>query len=115
MKIFQFNFFIILLALVLVATLIFLPSYIIQNIWNSFGFFDIDRDLSIELWQAGLLWGACLSLIYMTGIFKFKIDFKTLDSIDIDSISDPELKAKIEKLKAKAKNEDDNSEDDFRI
>ncbi len=84
----------------LAAALIALPSYVVQNIWNSLYSLNLERDMSIELWQAACLWSACLTAIYMTGVFKFKIDFKTLDSIDLDAINDPELKAEIEKLKA---------------
>ena len=106
MKIFQFNFFGILILVATLLLLVLVPSYIVQNIWNSMHVLNIDRDMSIELWQAGLLWGAILTAIYMTGILKFKIDFKTLDSIDLDSINDPELKAEIEKLKAQSEEED---------
>ena len=58
--------------------------------------------MSIALWQASLLWGALVSLLYATGIFQFKLDFKTLESIDPDSISDPELREEVEKLQLKA-------------
>ena len=53
-------------------------------------------DLSIEIWQAALLWGAILTLIYMTGIFSFKLSFKTLDSIDLENINDIIKKFQIE-------------------
>ena len=90
----------------ILAAIVVLPSYVVQSIWNSLYSFNLERDMTIELWQAACLWIACLSAIYMTGIFKFKVDFKTIDSIDLDSIKDPDLKAEIEKLKAKAKEED---------
>lgn len=106
MKIFQFNFIGIVLFLAIVSVLILIPSFVVQNIWNSLYSLNLERNMTIELWQASCLWIACLSAIYMTGIFKFKIDFKTLDSIDLDSIKDPEIKAEIEKLKAESKEED---------
>lgn len=106
MKIFQFNLFGILIFLAVLALVLVLPSYVIQSIWNSLYSLNLERDMSIELWQAALLWGALLSALYMTGIFRFKIDFKTLDSIDMDSIQDPELKAQIEELRSKAKEEE---------
>ena len=106
MKIFQFNFLGILIFLAFLALVILLPSYIVQNIWNSIYSVDIERDMSIEIWQAALLWGAILTAIYMTGIFKFKVDFKTLDSIDLSKIDDPELKAEIEKLRSQSQEEE---------
>lgn len=74
----------------------------------------MEKDFSIEIWQAALLWGSILTAIYMTGIFQFKLNFKTLDSIDLDQIKDPELRQEIEKLKIKAQEEDSeiDSEDD---
>ncbi len=86
----------------------------------------MERDLSIDLWQAALLWGAIMSLLYMSGIFQFKLDFRTIDTIDLDAISDPSLKEEIEQLKlkaAKAKSEQPktkkvkqkDSSEDFRI
>ncbi len=106
MKIFQFNLFAILIFLVIVSLLVLVPSFIVESLWNSFYSINIERDMTIELWQAALLWGACLAAIYMTGIFKFKIDFKTLESLDINQIDDPELKAEIEKLKEEARRQD---------
>ena len=47
----------------------------------------------------------------MSGIFQFKLNFKTLDSIDIDSIPDPELREEIKKLKAKAEEEEEKEDD----
>ena len=73
------------------------PSFIIKTIWNSlYGGF-LERDLSISIWQASLLWGAIITLIYMSGIVR--IDFQTIDSIDLDSIESPELREKISELK----------------
>jgi hypothetical protein len=103
MKLFQLNFFGIVLILLVLIGLVLVPSLIIQVLWNSVYASGIERDLSIEIWQAALLWGAVLTLIYMSGIFQFKLNFKTLDSIDLDSIPDKELREEIEKLKIKAK------------
>lgn len=103
MKLFQLNFFGLLFLLVLLAVLFVLPSFIIQSIWNSIYGSRLEHDMTIDLWQASLLWGAIISILYMTGIFSFKLNFKTLDSIDLDSINDPELRAEIEKLKLQAK------------
>ena len=112
MKLFQLNFLSIVLLILLVGLLIVVPSFVIENIWNSIFSSSLEQDLSIGIWQAALLWGSILSLIYMTGIFSFKVDFKTLDSIDIDSINDPELREEILKLKQKAKQSDDTSTQD---
>ena len=56
-------------------------------------------DLSISVWQAALLWAAMLCAIWMSGIFKLKIDLKTLDNLDVDDIDDPELRQELEQLK----------------
>ena len=112
MKLFQLNFFGILLMVLLLAVVILVPSVLIQALWNSIYAGGIERDFSIEIWQAALLWGACLTLIYMSGLVQFKLNFKTLDAIDLDSIPDPELREEIEKIKAKAEEaEKDSSED----
>lgn len=107
MKLFQLNFFGILVLLALTVVALFIPSFVIQSVWNSVYAGSIERDMSIALWQAGLLWGAILSLLYMSGIFSFKLNFKTLDSIDLDAINDPELRAEIEQLKLQAKKAED--------
>ena len=86
----------------MIAVAIVLPSFIIQTVWNLVQAANIDRDLSIEIWQAGLLWGAMLSLLYMSGIFQFKLNFKSLESIDLDTITDPELREEIERLQLQA-------------
>ena len=93
---FQLNFIGILLMLIGASILILIPSFIIQSFWNGFYASSIERDLSIEWWQASLLWGALLTLLYTTGIFKIKLDIKELDSIDLEQISDPELRADLE-------------------
>lgn len=112
MKLFQLNFFGIILILLIVLAVIFIPSLIIQSFWNSIYSANIERDLSIEIWQAALLWGAVLTLIYMSGIVQFKLNFKSLDSIDLDSIPDPELREEIKKLKAKAEEAEKEDGDD---
>ncbi len=112
MKMFQLNLFGILILIVSLFLVIVLPSFIIESAWNSIFVADIERDLSINIYQAGLLWGAVLTLIYMSGIFSFKLSFKTLDSIDLDQIQDPELRDEIEKLKLQAQESDDKKKDD---
>lgn len=107
MKIFQLNFISVLFLTILIGLGVLLPSYIIQAIWNSSALeFSFERDLSISLWQASLLWGSALMLLYSLGIFKVKLDFKTLDSIDVNQINDPDLKDEIEKLKAEYKRQE---------
>ncbi len=102
MKLFQLNFFGILILLLSIVLLVGVPSFLIQAVWNSTCATSMERDLSIDLWQAALLWGALVAALYMTGIFQFKLDFKTIDSIDLDAINDPNLKEEIEQLKLKA-------------
>ena len=102
MKLFQLNFLGILILLASIVLLIGVPSFLIQAVWNSNCATSMERDLSIELWQAALLWGALVAALYMTGIFQFKLDFRTIDSIDLDAINDPNLKEEIEQLKLKA-------------
>ena len=78
------------------SAFILIPSFFLQVIWNAVYSNFIERDLTIEIWQASFLWGAIVSAIYLSGIVR--IDFQTIDSIDLDSIDDPELKAKILRL-----------------
>jgi len=79
------------------SAFILIPSFFLQVIWNAVYSNFIERDLTIEIWQASFLWGAIVSAIYLSGIVR--IDFQTVDSIDLDSIEDPELRAKILRLK----------------
>ena len=78
------------------SLMIVVPSFIVQSMWNDFYASHMERDLTIAWWQASLLWGAFLTLLYITGIFKFKIDIKELDAIDLDQITDPELRSELE-------------------
>lgn len=111
MKIFQVNFLNIVFFLAVLGVGLVVPSLIIESIWNSSTASSLaERDLSIELWQASLLWGSVLCVLYMTGIFKFKLDLKTIDSIDLDNIDDPHLRDEIEKLKAYQKRKEEESE-----
>ncbi len=100
MKMIRMNFVGILLLLVVAAALIGLPSLIIQSIWNTAFERTIERDMSIALWQAVLLWAALLTALYSTGMFKLQIDFRTIENIDTQQIDDPDLRAEIEKIKA---------------
>ncbi len=103
MKLFQLNFLNIIFILLVAILIIVIPSFIIETLWNSVYGANLERDLRISVFQAALLWGSFLSLIYMTGFFQFKLDLKSLESIDLDSINDPELRDEIEKLKLQAK------------
>ena len=102
MKLFQLNFFGILILLLSIVLLVGVPSFLIQAAWNSTCATSMERDLSIDVWQAALLWGALVAALYMTGIFQFKFDLRTIEAIDLDTINDPELKDEIEHLKLKA-------------
>ncbi len=101
MKIFQLNLLSVFILFAIIGLGVMVPSLIIESIWNASSLTgSIDRDYSIELWQASLLWGSFLAILAGSGIFKFKVDFKTIDSIDIDKIDDPSLKDEIERMKA---------------
>ena len=102
MKLFQLNLISIILLIAGVTAFILIPSFFIQILWNSIYSNFIERDLTIEIWQASLLWGAIASAIYLSGLVR--IDFQTIDSIDLDSIEDPELKEKIRRLKEEKAN-----------
>ncbi len=96
----KLNFIGIFLLILVGIVAIALPSLIIQSLWNSAFEQALDRDMSIAIWQAALLWGAFLSLLYMSGIFKFQIDFRSIENVDLTEIDDPELRGEIEKIKA---------------
>lgn len=99
MKLFQLNFFGIFIFLIVLTLAIGLPSLIIQVSWNSISLSSLERDISINIFQAALLWGAIVSILYLTGIFRFSLGFKSIEAINLDSIDDPELREEIEKLK----------------
>ncbi len=105
MKMFQLNLLSLILLFLVVGLALFLPSFLIQNLWNLTLADHLERDLRIDILQASLLWGALLSLLYMSGIFKFKLDFQKLENIDLESIDDPELRQEIENLRLKALDE----------
>jgi len=96
-KLFQLNLISIILLIAAVTAFILVPSFFLQILWNAVYSNFIERDLTIEIWQASLLWGAIVSAIYLSGLVR--IDFQTIDSIDLDSIEDPELREKIRRLK----------------
>ena len=97
MKLFQLNLISALMLVIGLSAFILIPSFFLQVIWNAVYSNFIERDLTIEIWQASFLWGAIVSAVYLSGVVR--IDFQTIDSIDLDSIDDPELKAKILRLK----------------
>jgi hypothetical protein len=96
-KLFQLNLISALMLILGLSAFILIPSFFLQVIWNAVYSNFIERDLTIEIWQASFLWGAIVSAVYLSGIVR--IDFQTVDSIDLDSIDDPELKEKILRLK----------------
>jgi len=96
-KLFQLNLINALLVIAGLAAFILIPSFFVQIVWNSVYSNFIERDLTIEIWQASLLWGAVVTAIYLTGIVR--VDFQTIDSVDLDSIDDPELREKIQRLR----------------
>ncbi len=102
MKLFQLNFIGILILLLVLVVGIFVPSVIIQNIWNACHHGNLEQNIQIEVWQAALLWGAIVTALQMFGVFSFKFNFTSLEGIDIDSIKDPELREELEKLKQEA-------------
>ncbi len=111
MKMIRLNFFGIFLIILVLAALVFLPSLIIQSLWNSAFQRVLDRDFNISLWQATLLWGAAVSLLFMTGLFKFQIDFRSIEKINVDDIDDPDLKQEIQQIKASIQQQDSESKD----
>ena len=97
MKLFQLNLINFLGLALTITLLLLLPSFLIKVVWNSiYGGF-LERDLSIDLWQASLLWGAAITMIYMSGVIR--VDFQTIETIDLEAIDNPELREKIRKLK----------------
>ena len=105
MKLFQLSILNLLILLLAIAVFVFLPSFFIKVLWNSTYESFLARDLTISIWQASYLWAAIVSLIAMSGVIK--IDFQTLDSIDLDSIDNPDLRQKIQELKEQSKTEED--------
>lgn len=106
MKLFKLDFLGVLFLIVLFFLAIVLPSFLIQIFWNSLLTNYLERDLTINIFQGFLLWASVLTLLYASGIFRFSFMLKSLESIDLNSIDDPELREEIERLRIEAKKKD---------
>ena len=80
-------------ALAILGFVVFLPIVLIEALWNS----TIGRtypDVTIDFWQALILWLVVLVSLNIVGLFKFEFAMETMGNLDKES-----LKKKIEGLK----------------
>ena len=82
-----------LFSLVIIGLVVFLPIVLIQNIWNvTIG--KTYTDITINFWQALILWLIILITLSILGIFKFEFAVETGENIDKEL-----LKKKLEEKK----------------
>jgi len=93
MKIYKLNSLTTLLSSFLIISLVFfLPVILIEALWNS----TIGKsytDITINFWQALILWLMVLVVLNILGIFKFEFAVETGDTFDKEKI-----KKKLESL-----------------
>ena len=82
-----------LLSMLIIGLVVFLPIVLIQNIWNvTIG--KTYTDITINFWQALILWFIVLTILNILGIFKFEFAVETGENIDKEL-----LKKKLEDIK----------------
>ena len=84
-----------LFILFIIGLVIFVPIVLIELLWNS----TVGKtysDVSINFWQALILWLIVLVTLNILGVFKFEFAIETKDTLDKDL-----LKKKIQNLQAK--------------
>lgn len=72
-----------------------LPIIVIQALWNSTVAVN-NHYLEINYWQSLILWFVVLTLIHISGIFKFEI------AVESKNFDEELLKRKIEEIKKKS-------------
>lgn len=92
-----------LFAFVVVGLVVFLPIVLIESLWNT-TVAKTYTDISIDFWQALILWLIVLVLLNIIGIFKFEFAVETHNSI----IDDELLNKKLQDLQAKSNENTDN-------
>lgn len=95
MKIVKINSLTTILFILLISSLTcILPIALIETLWNT----TVAKsfDVSINLWQALILWLSVLVILNIMGVFKFEFAVESLDDLDKES-----MKKKLEALKNK--------------
>lgn len=85
------------LGFLIVGLVVLLPIALIEALWNS----TIGKtytDISIDFWQALILWLVVLVSLNILGVFKFEFAVESIDSFDKEL-----LKKKLESLQGKTK------------
>lgn len=104
-----------LFAFLIIGLVAFLPIVLIEALWNG----TIGRtytDITIDFWQALILWLVVLVLLGILGLFKFEFAIQTHESFDkdflkkkLESLQNPQNKTK-EKLEGEAQAKKENEE-----
>ena len=84
-----------LFAVLIIGFVVFLPIVLIEALWNS-TIAKTYTDISIDFWQALILWLIVLVTLNILGIFKFEFAIETQESFDKEL-----LKKKIQNLQKK--------------
>lgn len=93
MKLYKLNSLTTLLFSFLIISLVFfLPVVLIEALWNS-SVGKTYTDITIDFWQALILWLMVLVILNILGIFKFEFAVQTGDTFDKEKI-----KKKLESL-----------------
>lgn len=110
MKIVKINSLTTILFIVLICSLTcILPIALIETLWNN----TVAKsfDVTINLWQALILWLSILVILNILGVFKFEFAVESIDELDKEAMQKKleTLKNKIEEVnesEIKSKNKD---------
>ena len=85
-----------LFAILIIGFVVFLPIVLIETLWNS-TIAKTYADISIDFWQALILWLIVLLTLNILGIFKFEFAIEKQESFDKEL-----LKKKVQNLQKKS-------------
>lgn len=95
MKIVKINSLTTILIIFLISSFAFiLPIVLIETLWNT----TVAKsfDVTINLWQALILWLSVLVILNIMGVFKFEFAIESMEELDKET-----LKKQLETLKSK--------------
>ncbi|MBI2995098.1 MAG: hypothetical protein HYY52_00095 [Candidatus Melainabacteria bacterium] len=90
-----------LVALLIISLVTFLPITMIELFWNT-AIGKNFTDLTVNFWQALILWLIILITLSILGIFKFEFVIETHKVTDKDLLDKNLLKRKIESLQSES-------------
>ena len=90
-----------LFSALIVGLVVFLPIALIETLWNT-TIGKTYNDITINFWQALILWLIVLTTLNILGVFKFEFAIETGSVLDKET-----LKKKLESLQNKAEEKSD--------